>query len=297
MSKLAKRAPSAAARSEWDDAASEIGSDNPADVRSMLQTRVEAAEDTANDRYAPAEERKAARADAKRARAALKWNGGGFADRRVSEDDDELEVIDRVPETRGKISYSTGRDDMDGFGAFLGVPWWGWVAGAAAVGGVVAWWFATRREPSPEANPVPPEIPVSPNVDLTDVGAGFRLERAAAAAYLRMKAAAAAVGVDLPISNAWRSYENQMRLYEAWQAYKAGRGPAAPMAAKPGLTAPHQRGIAVDLTGVDHRNPNFNAKRRAWLDANAAAYGFKNTGMTFSYLEPWHWEYKPTAVA
>lgn len=208
----------------------------------------------------------------------------------VLEDDEELSITTRPPRLRGSVRLSRPRRDSD-FGALLGVPWWVWVLGAATTVSVVVWWLVSRGEPDPEVQTVPPDSSSAPDVDLMDVGNGFKLRRDAGQSYLAMRAAALAEGVALPISTAWRSLAYQQRLYDAWIAFKEGRGPAAPMAAKPGPNAPHQKGIAIDFEGIDSRKSNFNPARRKWLDANAGRFGWKNTGASFSYFEPWHWEF------
>lgn len=116
------------------------------------------------------------------------------------------------------------------------------------------------------------------------------LAATAGQAFMRMEQAARAAGVSLPISTAWRSRSYQQRLYDAWTAFKSGLGPKAPMAAKPG-TSYHEVGLAIDISGIDPAKSNFNSVRRAWLDANAAAYSFYNTGAFFTNREPWHWVY------
>jgi LAS superfamily LD-carboxypeptidase LdcB len=90
-------------------------------------------------------------------------------------------------------------------------------------------------------------------------------------------------------ATAWRSGAWQQHLYNNYLAYKAG-GPWAPQAAKPG-TSLHEKGIAVDIQGVDPSNTNYNAKRAAWLVSNAAKFKFYNTGAFFKNKEPWHWAY------
>lgn len=213
----------------------------------------------------------------------------------VLEGDDDLEVVTTRPvHKRGRLRFERPR--QNDLGGFLGAPWWVWVLTTAGGVALVAWWVSSHQEPDPEMEPVPPDTAGSPDVDLADVGGGFRLERAAASAFIQMRLAALADGVDLPISTAWRSLAYQTRLYEAYRAYLAG-GPWAPMAAKPGPTAPHQRGIALDLSGVDASKSNFDAARRAWLDENCETYGWYNAGIKFVTREPWHYEYRGRAVS
>lgn len=119
-------------------------------------------------------------------------------------------------------------------------------------------------------------------VDLIDIGSGFKLERVAANTFITMRAEAAKDGVKLVVNSAFRSMEEQERLYAAFQA---GTGN---LAARPGYSN-HQSGIALDID-VD---ASFNSPVYLWLQSHAGFYDWVNTGKTFSQKEPWHWEYRP----
>lgn len=97
----------------------------------------------------------------------------------------------------------------------------------------------------------------------------------AAAAFSHMRRDAAQAGIALPIVDAYRSYEDQVRLEGELGLYSEGG-----LAAVPG-TSQHGWGRALDLelddTGVD------------WLRDNAWKYGFVETVPR----EPWHWEFHP----
>lgn len=207
----------------------------------------------------------------------------GFGPRR------KLEALLLLRRRRSEESYQ-------GIG---GVPWRWLVAaiGGAVVGGLILKIATDEPEISPdeEVAPVPPP-PDVPNFPYIPVGSGFYLATAAGEAFVAMRIAAASAGISLPISTAWRSREWQQRLYDAYQAWLRGEGPWAPQAAKPG-NSKHEIGLAVDLNGVDPRNVNYNAARRAWLDRNAAAYGWQNVGKFFKSPEPWHFEYQAPSVA
>ncbi len=106
---------------------------------------------------------------------------------------------------------------------------------------------------------------------------GGEMREDAARAFNAMHAAAAKEGVELKVNSSFRSMEAQERLYAM---YQAGTGN---LAAKPGYSN-HQGGIAVDInTG------GTTTKVYAWLDKNAARFGFKRTVES----EPWHWEFRP----
>ena len=176
------------------------------------------------------------------------------------------------------------------------------VLGVGAAGGAVYWFFIRRTETSPEELPPGPgpsavEQYMSLNKDAVPlfshvaIGPNLYLRKDAGEAFREMAAAAGAVGVDLPVSTAYRSLEWQTQLRKNYEAYLAG-GPWAPLAAKPDGNGPHQRGLAVDLNGFDSKKPNYNATRAAWMAANAAKFGWFNTGLTFSMVEPWHFYFK-----
>lgn len=114
-------------------------------------------------------------------------------------------------------------------------------------------------------------------IRLVDVD-GRPVEAQTAAQFLRMRAAAAAQGVALRVSSGFRTWAQQLQLYAR---YLAG----GDQAAKPGWSN-HQNGVALDI----EVGRSFTSKAYLWLAANAARYGFKNTGATFKQPEPWHWE-------
>lgn len=139
----------------------------------------------------------------------------------------------------------------------------------------------------PAASPPPETFEVD--------NAGHRLRADAAASYLRMLAdELPAGGVDVFM----RSLEVQARLYKR---YTENRGPVA---ARPSPTAPHVRGIAMDLhtTANKRYNPS---PAHTWLSTGgdgsappvrgeklrAHAYGWSRTVPT----ERWHYGYNPAS--
>ena len=109
-------------------------------------------------------------------------------------------------------------------------------------------------------------------VQLVQVG-WADVEVKTAKAFLLMRDAAAADGIDLVIRSGFRSHERQRWLYEAW---KAGHGAKA---AKPGYSV-HEAGRALDLY--------LDGDTYAWLEKHARRFGFHRTVRG----EPWHWEFK-----
>ena len=120
---------------------------------------------------------------------------------------------------------------------------------------------------------------------LGDVGNGKQLRADAAAAFLRMQAAAAADGVNIQVSSGYRSYTHQNNLFQNALRKYGSRAAARKWVAPPG-SSNHGWGIAFDegtIYGGKERTRQYR-----WLNANAAKYGF---WQRMSW-EPWHWEYK-----
>ena len=117
------------------------------------------------------------------------------------------------------------------------------------------------------------------------IGAGAHTLRCdAAAAYRAMSAAfAGAFGTPICITDSYRTYQSQVRLY--------GEKPA--LAAVPG-TSNHGWGLAVDLCGGIE---SFGTAQYGWLKANAGRFGFLHPDWAEpgnGREEPWHWEYAGT---
>lgn len=93
--------------------------------------------------------------------------------------------------------------------------------------------------------------------------------------FQAMAQAARADGVNLQITDAYRSYEQQVDVARRKGLYSQGG-----LAAYPG-TSNHGWGTAVDL------NVRGNPGAFEWLKQNAGQYGFTNIPR-----EPWHWEVK-----
>lgn len=117
------------------------------------------------------------------------------------------------------------------------------------------------------------------------------------AAYMKMKAAAAAEGLHLYISSGFRSYDTQDVIYNRYVA-NDGRANADRYSARPGHSE-HQTGLAIDLNGV---SDSFgNTAEGKWVAAHAHEYGFilrypKGKEAQTGYMyEPWHIRYIGTA--
>lgn len=111
---------------------------------------------------------------------------------------------------------------------------------------------------------------------LAPIGIGdLKAHPKAAEAFKAMREAAAAEGVDLGVTGAYRTYERQVQL----KAEKGG------LAATPGRSN-HGWGLAFDMSfGSNMNSPGFQ-----WMAKNAARFGIH--GPLQSPFEPWHWEYR-----
>jgi hypothetical protein len=111
--------------------------------------------------------------------------------------------------------------------------------------------------------------------------AGHSLRCDAAASWRAMSAAYEAdLGTAMCITDSYRTYASQVRLY--------GEKPA--LAAVPG-TSNHGWGLAVDLCGGIDSN---DTGQYAWMVANAGRFGFVHPTWADrgnGREEPWHWEY------
>lgn len=100
----------------------------------------------------------------------------------------------------------------------------------------------------------------------------------AAESLTRLIADAKRDGVDIGISDSYRSYDEQVGLAKRKGLYSQGG-----LAAKPG-TSEHGWGMAADL--------DLNARGLTWMRANGAKYGFDENVPR----ETWHWAYQPKAA-
>jgi hypothetical protein len=115
-----------------------------------------------------------------------------------------------------------------------------------------------------------------PTARLAPIGVGgHRLYAPAAAAFNRMRAEAARVGVHLGVTDSYRSYAQQVDLARRKGLYASGG-----LAATPGKSN-HGWGLALDL--------DVKSNGLAWLRQNAKRFGFAEAVPR----EPWHWEYRP----
>jgi zinc D-Ala-D-Ala carboxypeptidase len=106
---------------------------------------------------------------------------------------------------------------------------------------------------------------------------GHALYGPAAQRWKQAVADAKADGIDLRLTDSYRSYDEQVDLVRRKGLYADGG-----YAAVPG-TSNHGWGLAIDVDVTD-------AATAGWMRANAYRYGFVEAVPR----EPWHWEYRPT---
>jgi len=131
------------------------------------------------------------------------------------------------------------------------------------------------------------------------------LRRAAARQLGRLVEDAAAMGEELVVASAYRSYAEQQASYNNWTAYY-GEG-AGGVSAPPGHSQ-HQLGTAVDFTNAEAGYqlwwPFGDTSASAWLVQNAPRYGYvlaypggSDTPSTGYSWEPWHYRFIGVANA
>lgn len=114
-----------------------------------------------------------------------------------------------------------------------------------------------------------------PRQALSPIGVGdHRLHAPAADAFKRMRADAAAAGVNIGVTDAYRSYEDQVDIARRKGLYSQGG-----LAAEPG-TSNHGWGLSLDL--------QLDSRAQEWMRNNAGRYGFVEDVPR----EPWHWTFK-----
>lgn len=114
-------------------------------------------------------------------------------------------------------------------------------------------------------------------------------------AFVEMKKAAAAEGIDLRIASGYRSYDYQKSLYNTYlNRPNQSKEYVESYSARPGYSE-HQTGMAID---VNNASSSFlGTPEQKWLEANCVKYGFiirypegKQEYTGFIY-EPWHIRY------
>ena len=122
-------------------------------------------------------------------------------------------------------------------------------------------------------------------------GGNHKLNSVAASAYEKMIKAAKEDGVEWGITDSYRTFEVQDKIFD-WDHYKSTgkkrkKGTSGTPVAYPGKSN-HGWGSAVDL------KVKYDDKSHKWLTANASKFGFSNPFKS-PKTEPWHWEHLDSA--
>lgn len=142
---------------------------------------------------------------------------------------------------------------------------------------------------------------------VADSSTGKELATVAADAFINMKNAAAAEGVDLMLCSGYRSVEYQQSLFDAEKQKWLDKGnseeeaynQAKTVVAVPGYSE-HNSGLAADIVTPKHQNLDeaFGKTDAAkWLFEHAPEYGFilrypeNKQVITGIIYEPWHYRY------
>ncbi len=154
------------------------------------------------------------------------------------------------------------------------------------------------REHGLPADYTPDDLVSLRDLGVPILGRDAQLRREAAGNLERLVASAAAVGEELTVTSAYRSYEDQRASYARLVSIY-GRG-ANKTSAPPGHSQ-HQLGTAVDFTnaavGYEVRRNFGRTSASVWLRDHAHEHGFvlayprgggRDTGF---HWEPWHYRY------
>jgi D-alanyl-D-alanine carboxypeptidase len=160
----------------------------------------------------------------------------------------------------------------------------------------------TDTNPSTDTDNVLNHLPYNeaPESELVSIGSGYRLRKTAAAKFQSMVAAARSSGVNITTISAFRSVEDQKRLFFGVGAARGQQPTKRAEVSAPPKYSEHHTGYAIDLgdssVPATNLNQNFDTTPAyKWLKANAATYGFelsfpKDNIQKVSY-EPWHWRF------
>ena len=131
------------------------------------------------------------------------------------------------------------------------------------------------------------------------------LDADAAQAFVNMKAAASAEGIQLIPVPGFRTVARQQELFASQVEKQGSESEAAKLSAPPGHSE-HHTGYAIDIgdataPGTDIKYEFEYTPAYSWLQANAGTYGFElsfprgnQQGVSF---EPWHWRFVGTSHA
>jgi zinc D-Ala-D-Ala carboxypeptidase len=140
----------------------------------------------------------------------------------------------------------------------------------------------------------------APSNELVAIGGDYRLRKVAAAKFQAMVSAARSSGVNITTISAFRSVEDQKRLFFGVGAERGQQPSKRAEVSAPPKYSEHHTGYAVDLgdaaVPATNLNQNFDTTPAyKWLKTHAATYSFelsfpKDNIQKVSY-EPWHWRF------
>lgn len=130
-------------------------------------------------------------------------------------------------------------------------------------------------------NPIPDSELVTIRSEATSGGAE-RTTRDTAERFYQMREAAARAGIDLKVTDGYRTEEEQVNLWNQNNGVNTARP-----CSMGGAGSNHQQGDALDIAvGCPNPSPNgCNTSTYNWLKNNGGAYGFRNAIPT----DPLHW--------
>jgi zinc D-Ala-D-Ala carboxypeptidase len=138
------------------------------------------------------------------------------------------------------------------------------------------------------------------DAELVAIGNGYRMRKAAAVKFQAMVADARSSGVNITTISAFRSVEDQKRLFFGVGAERGQQPMKRAEVSAPPKYSEHHTGYAVDIGDSSVPAANLNqtfdtTPAYRWLKANAAKYSFelsfpKDNIQEVSY-EPWHWRF------
>lgn len=167
------------------------------------------------------------------------------------------------------------------------------------------WGLVSKSHPLPD-NYSPAEL-VDTSVAHGDANLPMKVQKHIEAPLKALYAAAEADGVELMLSSAYRSIDEQHKLQDDFIA-EQGQAMADMYVAEPG-SSEHHTGTAVDLASasatceMDSSRCSLSQAAVTWLANNAYRFGFIQrypegkqpiTGVAF---EPWHYRYVGVALA
>jgi LAS superfamily LD-carboxypeptidase LdcB len=130
----------------------------------------------------------------------------------------------------------------------------------------------------------------NPSVNKSD-GSRVRLFEDASLSLDRLLIAAEHANIKLKINSAYRTYDDQLRVWNTNCSNAVGTGKCIPKKGKnltaiPG-TSNHGYGLAIDFAIANGKLISENNIEYKWLIQNASRFGFKRIAS-----EAWHWEYQ-----